>query len=200
MLKSCLTLFPTFDGWLQFAANNSSQAQSPIGVNGTSINIPFWLDALQLQASLHPHAVSLATRTACPEGRNHCRMHGIRRKQIPSHHSKGVKVRPPSQPSLQSGQLHWSFIKRLSQKVAHPFCYATLCPPNRTLARRSLWNLGTTIRKLPVLFFVTVPTAAAFVTTCFLLTVLDWPKPGPTSSLYLFSCHPWTILFSCPSK
>ena len=65
----------------------------------------------------------------------------------PSHHSKGVKARPLSQPWLQSGQLH-SFTERISQKLAH----ATLCPPNRTLACEAVVKFWNDSMKLPALF------------------------------------------------
>ena len=61
------------------------------------------------------------------------------------------------------------------------------CYPSRALAWRSLWKSGATIMKLPALFlwsFLPCSTAAAFVTTCFLLTALDWPKPGPTKHIW----------------
>ncbi len=79
------------------------------------------------------------------------------------------------------------FYQRTCQKLAH------FAPQTILLRVKSLWKFGTIV-KLPVLFlwlFRPCATAAAFVTTCCLLTALDWPKPGLiTNSLYLFSCHP----------
>ena len=100
------------------------------------------------------------------------------------------------------------------QKNFPETCTCYTLPPNKTglLHVRALWKFGTAFIKLPVLFlwmFLPRATAAAFVTTCCLLTALAGPKPGPTRQkglitkvAYIFSvaAHEptWIILIACP--